>query len=301
LCFFIKASEPEGEAPKFITKMKALEVTEGEEAKFVCSISGTPKPNVMWSRDGEVLIDGLRYRIDVSSVQCTLIILGTKREDEGVYKCVLRNGFGSATTSAELMVNQRGTRPKFEQKLTHVEGRVGHDVQFQVRVSGTPAPELEFFHENDKIEDGGNVSIQEEEEGLYTLIIKNTKTEDAGQYKCTAINKIGEVSSRGYLRLEEDVIAPEFISDLEGPINLFEGDSYDLKVEVTGTPTPDIEWYRNERMVWSTNKIQLLSKENKFTMAIIDLTVGDSGMYKCVARNKGGVATSTVKINVEGN
>lgn len=298
--FAIIATEPEGEAPRFITKMKPLEVNEDENAKFVCSISGTPKPNVIWSRDGEVLSDGLRYRTDISSAQCTLTIHGAKLEDEGIYKCALRNEFGSATTTATLMVNQRGKRPKFEQKLSNAEGKVGQEVQLQVRVSGVPPPEIEFFHENIKIEDGGRFSILEEEEGFYTLIIRDTKVEDGGQYKCTATNKIGEVSSRGYLNLEEDVIAPEFISELEGPLNLVEGNSCELNVEVTGKPTPEIEWYRNERLVWSTSKIQLVSKDSKFTMTMVDLTVGDSGMYKCVARNKGGIATTTVKINVEG-
>lgn len=297
----IIATEPEGEAPRFISKMKPQEVNEDEDAKFVCSISGIPKPNVVWSRDGEVLSDGLRYRIDISSAQCILTIRGAKLEDEGVYKCALRNEFGSATTTAELMVNQRGKRPKFEQKLANAEGKVGREVRLQVRVSGVPPPEIEFFHENIKIEDGGRFTILEEEDGVYTLIIRDTKAEDGGQYKCTATNKIGEVSSRGYLHVEEDVLAPEFISELEGPINLVEGDSCELNVEVTGKPTPEIEWYRNERLVWSTSKIQLVSKDSKFTMTMVDLTVGDSGMYKCVARNKGGIATTTVRINVEGN
>lgn len=295
------ATEPEGEAPRFTSKMKPLEVSEGEEAKFVCLISGYPKPTITWSKDGEPISEGRRYLTDSSLVQCNFTILGSKLEDEGIYKCVLHNELGTASTTADLTVIQRGTRPKFEQKLTNIEGIIGQDVQFQVRVQGTPAPEVHIYHENEDLEEDDRFSIVDEGEGLYTFIIRNTRESDGGQYKCTATNNIGEVSSRAYLRLEEDVIAPQFVGDLKQSINLFEGDNYDLDVEVTGKPKPDLEWYKNDRMVWSTSKLQISSKENTFTMSMRDVVANDSGLYKCVARNKGGVAQKTFNINVEGN
>lgn len=281
--------------------MKPLEVTEGEEAKFVCLISGHPKPTITWSKDGVPISEERRYIKDSSLVQCSLTILGTKLEDEGVYKCVLRNDFGTTSTTADLTVTQRGTRPKFEQKLNNVEGIVGQDVQFQARVHGSPAPELHFFHENIEMEEDDRFSIIEEENGLYTFIIRNTKESDAGQYKCTATNSVGESSSRAYLSLEEEVIAPEFITDIASPINLTEGDNYDLSVEVTGKPKPDLEWYKNDRLLWATSKMQFSSEENTFTMAMRDVGTNESGLYKCVARNKGGVSQKTFNINVEGN
>jgi len=283
----------------FTSKMKPLEVTEGEEAKFVCLISGHPKPTVTWSKNGEPLSAG-RHLTDTSLVQCSLTILSTKLDDEGIYKCVLHNDFGTASTTADLTVIQRGTRPKFEQKLNNVEGKVGQDAQFQARVQGTPTPELHFFHENEELEEDERFTIVDEGDGLYTFIIRNTKETDGGQYKCTATNSVGETSSRAYLHLEEDLIAPEFIGHLQQSINLAEGDNYDLEVEVTGKPKPDIEWFKNDRMLWSTSKLELLSKENRHTMSMREVVANDSGLYKCVARNKGGVTQKTFNINVEG-
>ncbi len=51
--------EPESERfkPCFVTKPEPEEVSEGESARFVCRVTGYPKPRVMWLLNGHTVIN----------------------------------------------------------------------------------------------------------------------------------------------------------------------------------------------------------------------------------------------------
>ena len=140
----------------------------------------------------------------------------TELDDEGDYKCVARNDFGSVSTVAELLVNEAGTKPEFKEKMKNVSIQAGKEARFDVRVTGSPPPEVDWLKGDEKIEGDDRFTIIDgEADGLFSLIIEEVKPEDAGKYGCVAFSELGEVSCKAHLIVEEALVAPERAFDVQ--------------------------------------------------------------------------------------
>lgn len=82
-----------------------MEVCVGEPAKLRCRVEGDPVPDIEWFVDGDKIKKGGRFDFLTRGDLVTLKISETSAEDEGEYKCTATNENGTATTSAELIVN----------------------------------------------------------------------------------------------------------------------------------------------------------------------------------------------------
>lgn len=279
--------------------MKPVEVVEGQETKLVCKIKGKPEPTIEWFKDDKPLKTDRRVKVDYDGETSTLIIKGTVLDDEALYKCVATNKFGEVSTSAELLVEEKGTKPEIEEEMKDVVCGLEKKAKFEVKIQGTPKPEVEWFKNGKQIKDGGRFQvIAEEEDNLYSLVIDKVEPEDVAAYKCVASNDLGEVETTASLTLEEELVAPEFISK-GGPITVTEGESVDITTEVKGKPLPEVEWFKDNKPIRKTKKINIKSIDSKFTLVMVDVTQDDSGIYKCVARSKAGVAEQTIEVVVE--
>ena len=50
-------------APSFVIKPRRQFVDGGENAKFKAAVEGSPEPEVEWKKDGETLMDGVKYKV----------------------------------------------------------------------------------------------------------------------------------------------------------------------------------------------------------------------------------------------
>lgn len=94
-----------------------------------------------------------------------------------------------------------------------------------------------------------------EEDDTHTLLILESVNEDAGRYKCIAINSHGEAQCEANCNVRDvespvKVITPTSIADGNAPMILQpltsqiieEGTSVAFCCKIRGTPTPIIEW-----------------------------------------------------------
>jgi hypothetical protein len=215
--------KPKGEAPVSTTKLTALEVTEGEEAKLFCDFTGTPEPTCEWSKDGTNLRPDDRITIAYTDKSSTLTIKESTTEDEGSYKCLVRNEFGSSSTTTDLVVNEKelGSGPTIIEKLKDVTVSIGQEAIFKIRVS-LPA-EVDWYKGEEILDDSGRFVIidDEDSDGLFQLVIEDVQPEDIGRYKCVAFNEDGEMSCKAKLVLqEEEMVSPEVIEEIEAAPSL---------------------------------------------------------------------------------
>ena len=75
-----------------------------------CPASGVPRPVVSWTKDGEPVIDGKHITL---TDQGTLIISSTKVEDNGRYKCTVKNRDGEDRASTQLNITSEFACMKF--------------------------------------------------------------------------------------------------------------------------------------------------------------------------------------------
>lgn len=286
----------------FIESLQPVEVVQGSPAKLQCKVTGIPEPNIEWFKDGEPVREDKRVKIRFDGELCTLKILSTELEDEGTYKCVAKNDLGSVSCASELLINEPNKKPEFIEKMKPVNVTEGEPARFDVTVEGTPFPVVEWYKGKDKLDDKGRyVMMDDEEAGIFTLIVEDTVPEDAGTYKCIAANEEGQASSKAALAVKEKMIAPELIDEEESaPINVTDGDEVCLSVSIKGKPVPSVEWYKDDKKLRKTSRLKIDEKGDKFSLVIIDVTPDDSGTYRCEASSKAGTVTRTFDVNVAG-
>ena len=279
-----------------------MEVVEGCPAKFQCRLSGVPEPSIEWFKDSELVKEDKRTKTRFDGELCSLKILATELEDEGAYKCVAKNEFGSASCASELLVDEANKKPEFFEKMKPVNVTEGEAARFDVRVGGNPLPVVEWFKGKDKLEDEGRyVMMDDEEEGSFTLIVEETIPLDAGTYKCVATNEEGQASSKAALAVKEKMIEPTFTDGEESaPMNVTDGDELSLTVSIEGKPEPTVEWYKDDKKLRKTSRVKMDAKGDKFSLVILNVTPEDSGKYKCEASSKAGTVTRTFDVNIAG-
>lgn len=144
-------------------------------------------------------------------------------DDEGEYKCVGCNEFGSVLIIVELFVNDVGIKLEFIEKIKNISVLFGEEVRFDVCVVGLFLLEVDWFKGKEKIEDEGCfVLIDDIEDDLFLLVIEDVKLFDSGEYECVVFNEFGEVLCKGNLVVEEIVIVFEVVEDVESVLFLFE-------------------------------------------------------------------------------
>lgn len=286
----------------FIESLQSVEVVQGSPAKLQCKVTGVPEPSIEWFRDSEPVKEDKRIKIRFDGELSTLKILSTDLEDEGAYKCVAKNDLGSVSCDSELLVNEPNKKPEFIEKMKPVNVTEGEPARFDVTVEGNPLPVVDWFKGKDKLDDEGRyVMMDDEEAGIFTLIVEDTVPEDAGTYKCVAANEEGQVSSKAALAVKEKMIAPEFTEQEESaPISVTDGDEVCLSVGIKGKPVPSVEWYKDDKKLRKTSRLKIDEKGDKFSLVILDVTADDSGTYKCEASSQAGTVARTFDVNVAG-
>uniref|UniRef100_A0A7N8XYW8 Obscurin like cytoskeletal adaptor 1a n=1 Tax=Mastacembelus armatus TaxID=205130 RepID=A0A7N8XYW8_9TELE len=73
------------EPPVNVSKVKKFAVAEGKHAKFRCLVTGKPKPEIIWKKDGIPLEPGRRH----------LIFEDREVQDTGLYVCAASNALGN--------------------------------------------------------------------------------------------------------------------------------------------------------------------------------------------------------------
>jgi len=101
--------------PAIVVPIQDLTVAEGSPARFECEVSPSSEASVEWFKEDPnryiTLIKQSKYFDMVSSGdRHTLSILEAFPEDEGQYKCVVKNPAGQVTTAAFLKIQRKCER-----------------------------------------------------------------------------------------------------------------------------------------------------------------------------------------------
>lgn len=183
--------------PEFTEKMKPVDVTEGEAARFDVRVKGNPLPVVDWFRGKDKLEDEGRHVMmdDEEDGKFTLIIEDTVPEDAGTYKCVASNEEGRATSKAALAVKEKMIMPEFtdEEQSAPINVTDGDEVALSVGLKGKPVPTVEWYKDDKKLRKTSRLKMDEKGD-KFSLVILDVTPEDSGTYKCEASSKAGTVT-----------------------------------------------------------------------------------------------------------
>ena len=75
----------------------------------------------------------------------------------------------------------------------------------------------------------------------------------------------------------------------------------ELRVTVTGSPEPQVTWYCNDKQLFDTLKVKLLSESDGVHILHMERTTQQmSGLYKVTAVNAAGQAEHAATVNITG-
>lgn len=134
-----------------------------------------------------------------------------------------------------------------------------------------------------------------DDEGVYSCIVEN----EAGKDDCEAEVYIDEPKDAGGEGEGEDAVgAPEVYKGLSDKECLID-DEIRFDVEILGCSS--VVWYMNDKEVVENTRLELLTKDDRYSLVIKSVQVEDDGEVKVVAANKAGKTEVTCDLLVEGS
>ncbi|XP_047356863.1 obscurin isoform X3 [Vespa velutina] len=250
------------------------------------------EPQFTWLRDGQPFDPEERFKVLFKDNEDTLALVfqHVKPEDAGLYTCVAQTSTGNISCSAELTVQgavnqllRDPEKPKLESESKQSEVSVGGSAMLDLQVKGYPKPDITWTKDGKEIVAGGRIKYLWEDEESLSLVIKHVTTKDAGVYTIRAKNELGEDTTEIELIVKS---APKVIKKQSNTTTVVE-DSLTMTVQVEGTPTPEIMWYKDGQLIQESERIKI-EKEGSdvYKIVIKSVRIEDAGSYSIVARNE---------------
>ncbi|NXW73911.1 HMCN1 protein, partial [Hirundo rustica] len=268
---------------------------EGIPVTLPCKASGVPKPSIVWSKKGEVILPS-DVRFSAGS-DGSLYVVSPGGEESGEYVCTATNAAGYATRKVQLTVyvKPRVSRPGDQQGSAHdkpieVSVTAGEDVTLPCEVRSLPPPIITWAKEMQLI---SPFSPRHTFLPSGSLKISKTQVSDSGMYICVATNIAGNVTQSVKL----SVHVPPRIQRGPRVLKVQAGQRVELPCSAQGVPAPSVSWFRGTSAVPTDGGKFLQSPDGALGISSVQLP--DAGIYTCVATNGAGSDTAEVTVQVQ--
>lgn len=261
-------------------------------------------------------------------------------EDAGTFTCVAKNCVGFASSSAELVVERplsdhglesvnkhdrrslsressladivEGIPPTFAQRPQTKTAESGSTCELECRFVAIPEAEVKWYHNKKEIRDGDNsrVSVVHQADmHMYCSIVRieDATAEDEGTYEVVAKNREGEAINTLVLKVlprkskedRDSKEAPMIVKPLTPTVCKI-GDTVKMETVITGTPKPTLKWTKNGEDLSKAKNVNIIERDNVFTLIVEQVTQKDDGDYTVKAENDVGSAQTSANICVQG-
>uniref|UniRef100_A0A8C9RNX2 Obscurin like cytoskeletal adaptor 1b n=1 Tax=Scleropages formosus TaxID=113540 RepID=A0A8C9RNX2_SCLFO len=262
---------PEDPLPN-TTKVKMFAVTEGKHAKFRCFVTGKPKPEIIWRKDGKLIMSGRRYLLyEDREGYFTLKVLYCKQQDNGVYVCAASNTAGQTLSAVHLFVKEPLVR--FKQPLSDLEVWERDLAILECEVPEDSVPTT-WYLEDRRLQPGAKYGM-EEWGTKRRLTIRDIGADDDGIYLCEMADggrSIAEVSVRGTI-----------VRKLPRKVDVLEGENAAFCVEVEEEEM-EIHWFKDGVELRETHQTIVKSFGKTHILVFVNTSPQDSGIvtFICV-------------------
>ncbi|XP_076264307.1 obscurin isoform X15 [Rhynchophorus ferrugineus] len=199
--------------PSFTQRFTDLQQLPGRDAKFPCRVTGVPQPEVAWSKDGEPIYESSKYHIKRDGDMCCLYVQDCVPDDAGVFRATATNPEGQAVCTAalevvkEIKIQQKIEPPTFLKRIGDTELFKGMTAKFTACATGYPEPEVEWYHNDEKIYPSKRIIMDKDTAGLLRLSVMGLDQDDLGKYSCKISNEHGSDICHATLKFDEGLEA----------------------------------------------------------------------------------------------
>lgn len=180
---FLFQNASDKQAPTWLkTPNNTLDIT-SRQLVFECEAAGVPTPTVQWLKNGQPVRANSRIKVEATRLTFDPVLGDI---DTAVYQCNASNEVGYAFTNFYLNgLKFAPTISDFAHKELLIMSKT--DVELNCHADGSPKPNITWEKDGLPITSGPKFFVSE---GL--LRVANTSEKDAGEYRCTASNALGD-------------------------------------------------------------------------------------------------------------
>ncbi|XP_071567242.1 Down syndrome cell adhesion molecule 1 isoform X32 [Temnothorax nylanderi] len=277
----------------FIRHMDKKAIVAGETLRVTCPVAGYPIESIVWERDTRVLPINRKQKVFPNG---TLIIENVERmSDQATYTCVARNAQGYSargTLEVQVMVAPQilpfafGDEPASWGELVSVTCSVtkgDQPIEITWTFNGTPIDSRD-----------SDVVVASTNRKNSVLTIESVAARHAGDYTCTASNRVGATTHTAHLAVN---VPPRWI--LEPTDKAFaQGSDARVECKADGFPKPQVTWKRAAGDTPGDYTDLKLSNPDisveDGTLSINNIQKTNEGYYLCEAVNGIGSGLSAV-------
>lgn len=245
-----------------------------------CRVFGAPKPDVKWEKD-DTPLNGANYEVlDNGDLNIHNVIM----TDQGKYKCIATNRYGTKSASGELKVKGK---TKIIHEPENFEVAAKKTAVFRCNAEADPSLDLKILWAfNDRVIDTmHDPRIVQATDNSLTII--TTKELDSGIYTCIARTELDSVNASATLTVQ----------DVPNPPKIVKVDCDSLTATIEWYPTGDnrapILNYQIQYNTsfqpdnWSNAFVSIPNPDTKFKVA---MSPWANYTFRVVARNKIGAS-----------
>ncbi|CAB1448705.1 unnamed protein product [Pleuronectes platessa] len=107
-----------------------------------------------------------------------------------------------AEEAIQSLEKQLQSEPCFQQALRDATLAKGATAQLRCLVNGYPQPEVKWLQNEKPLSESSRVTVEQNEDGLCSLVLADLEPSDSGVYVCRASNKLGEAMCSAKLQVE---------------------------------------------------------------------------------------------------
>ncbi|XP_056605844.1 obscurin-like protein 1a [Triplophysa dalaica] len=254
-----------------VAKAKKFTVTEGKHAKFRCYVTGKPKPEIVWKKNGEVISPGRRCLIfEDREGYYTLKVLYCKQQDTGLYICAASNALGNTLSAVHLSV--KGPPVRFKRALQDVEVR-----ERDVAILECEVPEelisTAWYLEDQRLQPGNKYNMEQKGTRRW-LTIQDVGADDDGVYLCEMPD--------GGKSIAELAVKGTIVKKLPRRLEVMEGENAAFCVEVDEDEM-EIYWFKDRLQLKENHQTIIKSFGRTHILVFVNTSYQDSGTITFMA------------------
>ncbi|XP_065318057.1 titin-like isoform X3 [Gordionus sp. m RMFG-2023] len=284
-----------------------------------------PEPSIVWFFNDKEIKNQGQYNITLSRLEnntyrSVLTINDLNVENAGTYQINARNANGECNSIVAITFDERyiptsdDIVPTFTERLHVRQSEDGSVVYFECKLSAFPAPDIQWYFGDKKIQNDDKFKIKQIIDGkdyILSLQVDDVNLDDANQYRIVAGNKAGTTEEKYKLAFEltdekppkiYHGIPPRFhnkpIVKLESNLKLI------IECLVEANPVADITWYcENDKITskrYDSTVAFVMKNFYKVVLVIQNPTLADFVNYRCLAINPYGESAANIRLNLIG-
>ncbi|XP_054440698.1 hemicentin-2 [Pteronotus mesoamericanus] len=274
------------EPPTIAPGPSDLTLTAHTPALLPCEASGSPKPLVVWWKDGQKLDFRLQqgaYRLLPSNA---LLLAAPSLHDAVQFECVASNEVGEARRLYQVTVH---VPPTIADDQTDFMVTKMAPVVLTCHSTGVPAPAVSWSKAGIPLGVRGS-GYRVSPSGA--LEIRQALPVHAGRYTCTARNAEGVTHKHAVLTVQ----ASPVVKPSPSVVRALAEEQVLLPCEALGVPRPSITWQKEGLSLPAGGHTQVLPSGQ---LRITHASLKDAGNYFCIAQNSAGSAVGKTRLVVQ--